>query len=387
MFTRDDLVALAAVDVSLAVSVFLPTHVRGAEIRQGPIRLKNLLAEARDLLASHGVTPPEADRLLAPGWSLVEDYPFWQHQDQGLVVFLSDRGLQRFLVPLPVDDQVVVGPRFHIKPLLPLLSSGVEFWLLSLTAGQVRLLRGSRFTLAQDDTVELPVSLADVTAEPDYENPVQASPVARPNTRSINISNAQVYGASPTEWRKNQLVEFARRVAAALDSAAARNQLPVVVVADVELSGHFQQASTLGSRLVGVVETNPAALDDTQLHETAYAVLEPQLMRAHADLIERFTALQGQDDPRAVTGAKAVATAAHNGRINTLLLRLAATVRGRYDPATDIVHVQPDAADSPDGTDLVEEAALLTLATGGDVHLLEPPDLPEVEHVAAVLRY
>ncbi len=387
MFSRDDLSDLAAVDGSLTVSVFLPTHVRGSEVRQDPIRLKNLLSEARDLLESRGVRASELDSLLAPGWSLVEDHAFWQHQDQGLVVFLSNRGLQRFSVPVPLEEQVVVGTQFHLKPLLPLLSMGAEFWVLSLTAGQVRLLRGSRFALVEDKSVELPAGVDEVTGDPDYENPVQASPVARPNTGSINISNAQVYGDSPTDWRKNQLVEFARQVAAALNTAAAKNQLPVVLVADVELSGHFKQASTLGSRLAGVVETNPAALDDTQLHEAAYAVLAPQLARAHADLIERFSALQGQHDARAVTGVNAVVAAAHHGRVDTLLLRQDATVHGRYDTATDTVHVQRGSNDSHDETDLIQEAALLTLAASGEVQLIERQDLPEVEHVAAVLRY
>lgn len=50
-FSRDDLVALATADSSVAVSLYVPTHVRGAQVRQGPIRLKNLLTEARDLLA------------------------------------------------------------------------------------------------------------------------------------------------------------------------------------------------------------------------------------------------------------------------------------------------------------------------------------------------
>ena len=80
MFTRSDLNALMEAAPPLGVSIFLPTHVRGREIRQDPIRLKNLAAEAREKLGAAGVGPAEADALLAPAMALVDDYVFWQHQ-------------------------------------------------------------------------------------------------------------------------------------------------------------------------------------------------------------------------------------------------------------------------------------------------------------------
>ena len=52
MFTRSDLFSLMDAAPELGASIFLPTHVRGAEIRQDPIRLKNLAVEARDKEAS-----------------------------------------------------------------------------------------------------------------------------------------------------------------------------------------------------------------------------------------------------------------------------------------------------------------------------------------------
>lgn len=387
----DDLASLASTATAPAVSVYLPTHVRGAETRQGPVRLKNLLTEAHELLTAAGSTAAEAEGLLAPGRRLVDDYDFWQHQDVGLAVFLTEQGLQHLSVPLPVDEQVTVGPRFSLKPLLPLLSRGDGFWVLSLTAGQVRLLRGSRSALVDDRTVDLPAGLDDVSADPDYENPVQAAPVARPGTGAISIGNAQVYGDSPPDWRKKQLVELARQVASALDASPHLGGLPVVLVADAELGGHFQRASDLGSQLAGTVETNPGALDDTQLHEAALTVLRPQLERAHAEVVEQFAELHGQDDPRAVSGAAAVAAAAHHGRVELVLLRLDAAEHGRYDPETATVSLQRAGGTDGDGTagatDLVEAAALLTLGSGGGICLLERSELPWVEQMAAVLRF
>ena len=52
MFSRSDLDELVAMDARPAVSIHLPTHVAGREIRQDPIRLKNLLSSAADRLAA-----------------------------------------------------------------------------------------------------------------------------------------------------------------------------------------------------------------------------------------------------------------------------------------------------------------------------------------------
>ena len=46
MFSRKDLDELLDCESSPAISLFLPTHTVGREIRQDPIRLKNLTAEA-----------------------------------------------------------------------------------------------------------------------------------------------------------------------------------------------------------------------------------------------------------------------------------------------------------------------------------------------------
>ncbi len=55
MFTRTDLATLFAHEPRLGASIFMSTHTRGAEIRQGPIRLKNLLTEVGAI--RHGLLP------------------------------------------------------------------------------------------------------------------------------------------------------------------------------------------------------------------------------------------------------------------------------------------------------------------------------------------
>ena len=151
MSTRSDLSTLMDAAPLLGVSIFLPTHVRGAEIRQDPIRLKNLVAEARRRLLAAGLSYRGADGLLAPAAALIDDNSFWQHQDQGLDLFLSEGETHRFKVPLPLAEQVLVGPGFHITPLLPMLAADGAFLVLTITADRVRLFDASRFAMSEED--------------------------------------------------------------------------------------------------------------------------------------------------------------------------------------------------------------------------------------------
>ena len=102
MFARHDLDELVACDKQPAVSIYMPTHAAGREVRQDAIRLRNLLNTATKRLgADH--RPPEIAELLDPARLLVDDEEFWRYQERGLAVFrrrIVRRGA--FLHPAPI---------------------------------------------------------------------------------------------------------------------------------------------------------------------------------------------------------------------------------------------------------------------------------------------
>lgn len=179
MFSRNDLDELVAMDAQPAVSLYLPTHMAGREIRQDPIRLKNLLSAVAERLTATWRRPEIGD-LLGPAESLVGDQEFWRHQKQGLAVFLA-RGFSRIhKLPIPVSEEAFLGDHFHIKPLLPLLEDAGSFWLLTISAKLTRLYRGSRWEFAEDKEIDLPQGVGKIRAMTDYEETHYASPVGRP---------------------------------------------------------------------------------------------------------------------------------------------------------------------------------------------------------------
>ena len=94
--------------------------------------------------AAKPVTSRQVRKAALRAATLVGNYKFRQHQSHGLAVFLDGVGEQHHKVPLPLAEQAVVGPGFHIKLLLPVLAADDTFLVLpSPRAAQRRRLRPS----------------------------------------------------------------------------------------------------------------------------------------------------------------------------------------------------------------------------------------------------
>lgn len=162
LLTTEELKALSQQQDGLLVSIYMPTRPVGPETRENPIRLKNLVVAAETKLIERGTRAPEARAMLKPAQQLVDDYDFWQHQNTDLALFISSDLLRTYRLPLKFEELVVVGYRFHLKPLVPFLSADGRFYLLALSQNEVRLFQGTRHTFDEVMLTEkVPRSLAE----------------------------------------------------------------------------------------------------------------------------------------------------------------------------------------------------------------------------------
>ena len=100
---HDQLKALTAPTPGPCVSIFIPTHRGGPEVKQGAIRLKNQLRGAERQLAEQGLRNAEIQRLLEPAQQLC---------DQTLSRYLI--GLFDHLFGRPVIHRVSVIGRLRL---------------------------------------------------------------------------------------------------------------------------------------------------------------------------------------------------------------------------------------------------------------------------------
>ncbi|CAO3373470.1 baeRF3 domain-containing protein [Azospirillum argentinense] len=391
MFCKHDLERLLTVDAAPAVSIFLPTHIAGRDIRQDVIRLRNLLAKAQDQLCEkHGLRRPDAEAFLKPASDLLEQGEFWRHMDRGLAIFLA-RGVSAIhRVPVELPEEVVVNARFTLRPLLPLLADDGTFMILAVTAGRARLFCATRHGIAEEDA-GLPQGVAEIHAETNFESNLHSAPPARHADRTdrggVSMVKTHNFGEDPEGLRKAHLIEYLGRVAGRARDHLKPFRGPLVLVADEEVQGHLRKDAHLQGALDEGVVTNPDALDVEELHRRAYAVVRPMFESTRRTAVERFKALHGDRNTaeRTTTRAEDVMVAAREGRVGVLLVAGNEKVWGHF--REDYHRAFPLHHETDGAIDLVEEAATETLLRGGEVHVVTKEELPSGASTAAILRF
>lgn len=161
MITRETITSLLNKTTDPSVSIYLPTHVKGEEVQQDPIRLKNALQKAEQQLKSHNVEPSVIDSLLEEPRKLLDQPLFWQHNDKGLAVFITQDDFEYYRLPLDFQERVMVQDHFLITPLLPLISLDGTYCILAISQKNIRLLKCTREATEDLELESAPVSLEE----------------------------------------------------------------------------------------------------------------------------------------------------------------------------------------------------------------------------------
>ena len=80
IITKEELKTFLARYPGWYVSLFMPTHRRGRETEQDPIRFRNLLREVEERLLDKGLRSPDVQEILKPAQRLLQEPGFWRHQ-------------------------------------------------------------------------------------------------------------------------------------------------------------------------------------------------------------------------------------------------------------------------------------------------------------------
>lgn len=382
---RDELQDLLEHRGDRCVSVYLPTHRVGDDIKQDPIRLKNLLAEAEKRLTDAGLRNTEAQELLERARALIDDEEFWQHQREGLALFLTPDDFRTYSLPLSFDPLVTVGEWFEVKPLLPLLALGDRFYILALSANQARLLEATRHSVIEIDVPGMPRSQAEALSHDDRESELQfhtgtGAEVVR-GTRSA-IFHGQGTG---TDTHKLDLFRYFQRIDRALADFLADENAPLVLAAVDYEQPLYREANHYPHLLSKAIDGNPEQIAAEELRDRAWKLVEPSFREAEREAKARLGELRGTG--RAAEDLEQVVQAAYWGQIDTLFVERGQHVWGHFDADANRVQVSDKDEPEPGDYDLLDLAARRTLAKGGTVFALKSERMPGKASAAAILRY
>jgi hypothetical protein len=278
----------------------MPAHRVGAEIQQDPIRLKNLLGEAEGHLIAQSLRIPEAQKLLEPAKKLLQDGLFWQHQSDGLALFLSPGVLRYYRLPFDFEELVVVTDRFHIKPLLPLFSGDGRFYVLALSQSKVRLLQGTRYSVSEIDLEEVPASLAEVLKFNDPEKRFQFHTMTRtPGGKGERPAIFHGHGVASADDPKDYISRYFHRVDEGLHDLLRDEQAPLVLAGVDYLLPIYREANTYPHLVYEGIEGNPEELRAEELHERAWTTVQPLFLAEQEEAAAQYRQLAGAGSEQA----------------------------------------------------------------------------------------
>lgn len=386
ILSRDDLRTLLRKHEGLCVSVYMPTHRMGREVQQGPIRLKNLLGEAEEHLLASGLRALEAEGLLEPAQKLLRDGLFWQHQSDGLAIFISPEMFHHYRLPFDFEELVVVAGRFHIKPLLPLLSGDGRFYVLALSQNEVKLLQGTRYSVSEVDLEDVPESLAEALRHNDPEKRLQFhTGTPTPGGKGKRPAIFHGHGVASADDPKDYILRYFHQVDEGLHDLLRGEEVPFVLAGVDYLLPLYKEANTYPHLVDKGIEGNPEELSAEDLREQAWVIVHPLFLAAQKEAAVRYRQLAGAGSGQASNDLKQVVPAAYHGRVETLFVAVGLQQWGTFEPATSLVHLHEKA--EPGDEDLLDLAAAHTLLNGGTVYAVKPEEVPDDAQLAAVFRY
>jgi hypothetical protein len=357
-------------------SIYLPTHRAGADAAQDSIRLKNLLSDAATALEAIGLRAPDVTAYLEPAATLLQDTIFWRHQADGLALFVGPDDFRAFRLPLRFDERAIVGDRYHVKPLLPYFAADGHFFVLAISQNRVRLLEGSRYSVDELELQQMPTSLAEALHYDDMERELLLHVAG---TGPGNPAIFHGHGAGG-EVDKGRLDRFLRQVDDGIVEILRGDQAPVVLAGVGYATARYRGLSSLVAIESETIEGNPDDLRPEELHERAWAIVEPRL---HGDVqadLARFAELDGTG--RTSRDLADILTAARHGRIDVLFAAQDAERWGRGSLEPLEIRDEP----VPGDEDLVDAAVVEALRTDARVHVMPASDLP-AEPVASIFRF
>jgi hypothetical protein len=364
----------------LCVSLYMPAHRAGRETEQDPIRFKNLLRQAEERLLAEGLNSAKAQDLLRAPQGLLQDQSFWRHQSDGLAVFCSEDIFHYFRLPISFTELVVVAERFHIKPLLPLLTADGIFFILAVSQNQLRLLEGTQHAVDEVELENTPRNLAETLPDGLSEKQLQF----HTGTPSGTGNRAAVFhGHETSNETRNRIRQWFRIIDKHLRGLMPDGRSPLVLAGVDTLFPLYREVNTYPHLMEEGIAGNPEGMSPEALHRKAWTIVEPIFKKDRETALDRYRQLAGTG--QTTTDIVEAILAAHHGRIEVLFVAVGVQVWGRFDPEKDKVHVH-DLPEPADG-DLLDLTAIQTLINGGMVYAVAPEEVPDQALVAAVLRY
>lgn len=345
-----------------ALSITLPTHRTSPENRQDPIRVGNLVAEARERLLTE-FSKREIEPLLDRLEKLVDTIDYRYALD-GLALFVNRDFARAFFLPFSLKERVAVDETFYTRDLIYAMNRTPRYWVLVLSEQPSRLFEGSHETLIEVKEDVFPLTHTG----PGGESPLPGG-----------------FGIKKSQYRDERHRQFFRQVDAALRPFLLDDPLPLIVVGVDRYLAFFKEVSEHKDAISATLEGSHDSTPEHELGELVWPVVKQALAKERQKYLDELDQAIGERKYASAIGE--VWRMAQAGRGRLLLVEEDFHYPARVDESG--LHIEPaEDAEAPDVLDdAVDEVITTVLEKGGKVVFLENGQLDAHSRIALILRY
>lgn len=379
--TESQIGRLASAAPGPFVSIYMPTHRRGADTLQDPTRMKNLLREATGQLQAAGLGTSTIAQLLLPMHELVSDYDFWQHQLDGLIVFRSADVFDLSQVDVPVPELAVVGDSPHLKPMLAVISGDARYYVLALSQNQAAFYRGNRDGLEEVKLADMPSGVGDFQRDDRSNTGLQAHSTSAAGSASHSLA---FHGHGSGNDRSDEALQvYLRAVDHAIAGYGAAAKAPLVLATVGYLAPLYRKVNSHPGLQQRFVAGSPDSLAVDKLHSSTLAIALEYFELARNKEADKY--FESWHTRRASNELTEILPAASSGRVDTLFVAVGVQIWGTYSDASGEARISE--LQLPGTQDLLNLAAMRVYLHGGVVYAVPMAEVPGGKPVAAVYRY
>lgn len=359
----------------LNITITLPTHKKGEEVQQNPIRFKNLLNSVVKDLKKKDIKPSKINELLKKPNQLVDDLSFWNHSDEGLALYINNRTYQLFELPYNLNEQAYVNNHFLITPLLPMLSLNGSYHILAISPKNLRLLKCTRNSVNEVTPDDIFTNIEDyIVDKPEVH--------LQFHTGADNM-DAMYFGHGGAEEDKKIFVEkYLRGVEESVTKQLRTSGDPLILVGSEEILPIYRSLNKYSRLLEESVTKYPGALKNKELQEAGWDVIRDYFLQDMYDAIEQFK--DGNTD-RVSNNLSEIVESTVMGKTDTLFIAKDEVSWGIYDEEEHTVHYYSNQNGS--NNELLNWTALQAYEKGGKVFVLPKQEMPHASTVAALFRF
>lgn len=379
--TKEKLTALTDGTASPSVTIYMPTHKAPTppHMQEDQTRFKNLVSKTVDQLGTDGTNDQFTQEFKQQTSGMMEDIAFWEDMTESLLICARPGMFEYFNLPIESDEYVAVDDHFHLAPLLGLIDEFQPYYLLAVKQKQPFLLYGDAYGLKPSE-LKLPASIAEAL-----------------NIDEMHLKSNQFYsiqGGAGAEFHghggakdagDSERRQFMKIINDKVSNFVDSNT-PIVLAGTTDEVTEFTNQGKLQTVLPEHVHGSYTEDQAHELHGKAHELLRKHVIEPqHAEVIEQFERLAGQNPDRVENSMAGIKDAAEKGRVETLLLGvLQYTTDTIRDNKEKVVKLTFPAERSRQAMDYL---AQLVWRQGGRIINLYAQKMPQPSSVLAINRY